>query len=303
MNTQIQNPAFQKHFFQYEQYIEYKRFKAKIYKAPVKEFLIWLEKIGISQIKDVTSKESKNYYEYLIERPNKKKAGTLAGSTIKSHLFALSLFLDNLLKLGEIKKGFVIQKFKANDKKEREVLTIDEIKLLYKHTENMAEQAILSVGYGCGLRRSEMQNLDLSDIQLSRGMLIVRKGKGDKRREVPISDTVLHSLNQYISECRLPTLSIQSETAFFLNSKGKRAKGETLNKALKKLIKRTNDQNLINKEITLHCLRHSIAHHLMEKNAGIDFIRDFLGHKFSNTASLYAKKQRDKLKIIKTFAQ
>lgn len=292
MNKKIQNPTFQRHLNQYDTYIIAKGFKGKTFQTPVKEFLIWLEQIGITSIKDVTSKELVKYYEYLIERPNQRRAGTLAGNTIKSHLLSLSMFLDNLLTLGELQRGFSIPRLKADDKKEREVLTVEEIKLLYQYSENLLEQVFLSIGYGCGLRRSELQNLNLSDVQLSTGMLVVRKGKGSKRREVPMSDSVLQAVKRYVIEYRPQFLGKEPESAFFISPKGKRINGENLNKTLKKIIARTNTQSLMCREITLHCLRHSIAHHLMEKNAGIDFIRGFLGHSYINTAFIYAKKKR-----------
>ena len=76
--------------------------------------------------------------------------------------------------------------------------------------------------------------------------------------------------------------------------------GEHLNDTLKNLIESTNNYELIQKEITLHCLRHSIAFHLAENNAGIDFIRRFLGHSQINTTYLYAIKNK-KRKPTTTF--
>ncbi len=298
MRKQIQNPDFERHFASYDLFIKGKAFKGKTYQTPVVEFLIWLERIGISQINDVTSMDLRKYLDYLTERPNQKRAGILSGSTVKMHLLALSMFLDHLLTSREIQKGFTIPRFKADDQKPRNVLTVDEIKLLYQSAENLLEQALLSIGYGCGLRRSEMQDLNLSDVQLNSGILIVRSGKGSKRREVPMSDTVLQMVHRYVWEYRTQFLGKTAEAAFFLNQKGKRMRGEYLNTTLKKIIDRSQSQNIIDKEITLHCLRHSIAHHLMENNAGIDFIKDFLGHSFINTAHLYAKKNKTRTKTM-----
>ncbi|MEZ0007926.1 integrase/recombinase XerD [Flavobacterium sp. 28YEA47A] len=300
MSKQIQNPNFERHFQNYENLITAKGFKGTdtTYTTPVKEFLIWLESIGISSIKDVTSPNLVKYFEYLIERPNQKRAGILAGNTVKMHLLTLSMFLDNLLMLGELQKGFSIPRFSASDKNPREVLTIDEIRLLYQYSENPLEEAFLSVGYGCGLRRSELQDLNLSDVQLSTGMLVVRSGKGSKRREVPMSDLVLTAVKRYVIEYRPQFLGKEPEAAFFINPSGKRISGENLNKMLRKIIARTSNESLMDKEITLHCLRHSIAHHLMERNAGLDFIRGFLGHSYINTAYIYAKKNKQSKKLI-----
>ncbi|NMH26535.1 tyrosine-type recombinase/integrase [Flavobacterium silvaticum] len=298
MTKKIQLPAFEKHFQDFQNLIKAKDPKAShtTYTTPIKEFLIWLERFGIDSIRNVDSKDLQTYSEYLAERPNQRREGTLSSTTIKTHLLALSMFLEHLLTSREIQRGFTIPPFKGNDRKERSVLTVDEIRLLYQYSENLLEEALLSVGYGCGLRRSELQDLNLSDVQLSTGMLIVRKGKNNKRREVPMSDKVLTAVKRYVWEYRTQFLAKTQETAFFLNAVGKRMSGEHLNTTLKRIIERSQNQIIIEKEITLHCLRHSIAHHLMENNAGIDFIRDFLGHSFINTAHLYAKKNNTRTK-------
>ncbi|RZJ36582.1 MAG: integrase [Flavobacterium sp.] len=296
MEGQILSPAYANLYNGYESFIKAKNFKAGkgyVYQTPVKEFLIWLERHGITKIKEVTSREMLGYYQYLIERPNQRRSGSLAGRTIKLHLFSISLFLDNLLSLREIDKAFFIPRFGGDDQKPRNFLNVDEVKCLYQYCENLLDKSLLAVAYGCGLRRSELENLNMSDVQLHSGILIVRKGKGSKRREVPMSDNVLESVKKYVLDYRYQQLTErQTEQAFFINRKGNRMSGEMLNKTLKKIIQRTQNQNIINKEITLHCLRHSIANHLMENNAGIDFIRGFLGHSFIDTAYIYAVKNK-----------
>ena len=86
----------------------------------------------------------------------------------------------------------------------------------------------------------------------------------------------------------------QNETAFFLGNKGTRMKGEYLGEMLHEIINRTNNRKLISKEITLHCLRHSIAVHLIDQGAGIEFVRDFLGHSQIDTAHIYARRRKSK---------
>ena len=273
-----------------------------MYQNVVLEFLIWLEEFGITKIKNVTSKESIRYFEYLILRPKHRGTGTLAEKTIKFHLFALGLFALNLLENKEIEKGFFIPSYSNGNQKSRNILTVDEIKTVYQYCQSEQERALLSVAYGCGLRRSEIEALDVRDIQLSSGMLIVRKGKGNKRREVPMCDKVIEYLKKYIIEERYQLLVGKTvlEDALFVNSKGKRTSGEQLNEILKRMMEQTHKYDHIQKEITLHCLRHSIAYHLGENNAGIEFIRGFLGHSQINTTYLYAIKNK-KRKPVTTF--
>lgn len=305
MKKAIKTQAFQNHLNDYDRFIKVRNYKtgnSEMYQNVVLEFLVWMEESGIIKIKSVTSKESVTYFEYLTNRPKQRGTGTLAEKTIKFHLFALGLFVLNLLENKEIEKGFFIPSYSNGNQKPRNVLTVAEIKTVYRYCRNEQERALLSVGYGCGLRRSEIEALDVKDIQLSSGMLIVRKGKGNKRREVPMSDKVIEYLKKYIIEERYQLLVGKTilEDALFVNSKGKRTSGEQLNEILKRMIEQTQQYDLIQKEITLHCLRHSIANHLGENNAGIEFIRSFLGHSQINTTYLYAIKNK-KRKPVTTF--
>lgn len=303
MKKTIQTPAFQNLLNDFDSYVKvknYKQGKGKMYQSAVFEFLIWLEESGTTKIKDVTSKESVSYLEYLIVRPNQRREGTLAVKTIKFHLFALGLFMLNLLESKQIESGYYIPSYKGGNQIPRNSLEVDEIKIVYQHSENHLERALLSIAYGCGLRRSEIEALNVRDIDFHSKMLIVRDGKGEKRREVPMSNMVVDYLKKYLVEEHYPKQAGKPkiEDAFFIYDNGKRMSGEYLNNTLKKMIEQTNKYELIQKDITLHCLRHSIAHHLAENNAGIDFIRRFLGHSEINTTYIYAIKNKKRKPVV-----
>lgn len=86
----------------------------------------------------------------------------------------------------------------------------------------------------------------------------------------------------------------QSEKRFFIQPSAKTISGDRLNKMLKKIIKRTKDKELIQKNITLHCLRHSIATHLMDAGQSYDYVRNFLGHALVDTTTIYARNRKKK---------
>lgn len=304
MKKEIQTPSYQTLLKDFDSFITVRNYKlgrgGKMHQNAVTEFLMWMEENGVTKIKEVTSTEMILYYEYLITRPNKRREGTLAEQTIKSRLYSLSLFMQNLLENRTIESGFYIPSYGGSEtSKIRNTLTVEEIKLVYAYCENDLESALLSVAYGCGLRRSELESLNVRDIQLSTGELIVREGKGSKRRVVPMSDTVIESVRKYIHNERHERIlnSEHFEDAFFVNMRGSRMRGEHLNDTLKKMIEQTGSYELVQKEITLHCLRHSIANHLAENHAGIEFIRRFLGHTEINTAYIYAIKNKKRNKI------
>lgn len=305
MKKTIQTPSYKNLYRSFETYVRvkgYKQGKGKMYEHTLREFLIWLENNGITKITEVTGKETVKYFDYLSTRPNQKTGGVLSANTIKFHSFVMGLFVKDLLENRIIDNGFYIPAVGSSESEPRNILSIEEIKKVYQHCTNETEKALLSVAYGCGLRRSEAHALNAKDVQLTDGMLIVRNGKGSKRREVPMSDSVAGQLRKYITEERHQKLKGKNllEESLFINSKGKRMSGQALNETLKQMIEQTGSFELAQKEITLHCLRHSIAHHLTENGAGIEFIRRFLGHSEINTTYLYAIKNK-KRKPATTF--
>lgn len=277
-------------------FISVRNYKGKklLHITPVKEFLFWTQQKGIKKISKVESKHILEYYQYLSSRPNHRREGMLSDSTINNHLFAIRLLNEYLLDQRILYRPLIIPRKNDQTRIERKILTVEEVKIMYDSTVTEAEKALLSIAYGCGLRRSEIEQLNLSDVKLTQGLIIVRSGKGGKRREVPLSDGVIADLKAFIVGDRLENLlqSEQREEAFFINNKGNRMSGESLHKILQRIIVRTEDEKILAKNITLHNLRHSIATHLADKGASMDFIRDFLGHAELDTSQIYARRRK-----------
>jgi site-specific recombinase XerD len=180
----------------------------------------------------------------------------------------------------------VVPKYLRGQQSEMEILTVEQIKELYQASQNALETAVLSTAYGAGLRRTEIHELNITDVLLRDSTLIVQKGKNSKRREVPLSDKVVKDLKDYLHNYR--TLKSKDRKAFFVNQRGTRMSGNTLNKTVKRIAQRTGMKT----EISLHTLRRSIATHLAENGAGIYFIQEFLGHSLIDTSHLYAIKRK-----------
>lgn len=287
---------FLKLYESYEKYIHVRNYKgSRQYLFAVQEHILWLEQHGMSHISEVDYAKFCRYLGYLISRPNYRLNGFLSDSSIKNHLFALSIFYDMLRKYGELEKTISIPKFHIKHKKEREIISRVEINQLMQVCTNLLEKSIVAIGYGCGLRRSEMEQLNVSDIQLSIGVLVVRNGKNNKLREVPISDTIEKILKHYIISERPKYINHNKpDDAFFLNTQGRRMAGNYLNKGLFLITQRTNNSELKRKNITLHSLRHSIATHLLENGAGFEQVKEFLGHSKIDTTQLYAIRRKRK---------
>ncbi len=263
----------------------YSQSSVRMLPACVKEFLETTSKpIHQIQPKDIT-----NYHQHLQERPNKRRSGGLSESFIHHHIYSLKLFFGWQQEKGTIHENPISALvFPSPKSKAREILTQEEIKALYESCESYKERAVLSIYYGCGLRRNEGEKLDLKDIHFRSNLLYVREGKGSKRRAVPLSEKVKEDLKNYALKERYVK---DSETAFIINKKGNRTTGDSYNKILKTILERTG----IKKEITLHCLRHSIATHLLESGLSVEYVRDFLGHKHLESTQIYTRVKNKQL--------
>ena len=274
---------------------------SSVYYMPlhVRELLFYLEQQGVNHIKALEIRHINTYYEKLKERANQRRSGGLSNGHLNKHIQALRKFTEYLRKVGRIQLPALKL---GNEEAHQKItfLTEEEIQLLFAATYQIntynykekqeafqgRDQAMLAVFYGCGLRRNEGVHLNLSDINFDRGILHVRKGKNYKERFVPISKNSLKYLQEYIYDYR-PQLAKGSLDALFLSQTGFRMQGQSLNLRLKHLQQKTGDLNLLEKEIGLHTLRHSIATHLLAAGMKLESISRFLGHSNLDSTQIY----------------
>jgi len=230
-----------------------------------------------------------SFHQYLQQRPNKRKETGLSANYIHHHLWALRVFFAWLQDMNQIQIHPMSNlHFDTPTAKTREILTLLEVETLYLACQTSRERALLSLFYGCGLRRSEVENLNLRDVDFRGQVLYVRKGKNSKRRVVPLSGKVKQDLWSYVLEERFAQAHV---VAFLCNNWGLRMRGYTCNELVKELVCRTS----INKQITLHSLRHSIATHLLQSGLSLESVRDFLGHSCLETTQIYTHLQSEQL--------
>jgi integrase/recombinase XerD len=263
----------------------------------IREFLHEMEKQGTTELTNIQLSQIQNHYEYLKHRPNRRRAGNLSNSMLNHHVYAIKKFFSYLEQIGVVTINPTSNlDFKRLKAKEREVLTQEEIKELYQATTTLLEKAVLGMFYGCGLRRTEGERLNINDINLKTKLLYVREGKGRRRRVIPISKQVSDDFKNYLYCERGGLITKKSpKEAFILNQVGNRMRGDTLNKTFKTIIQRTENKELQAKEISLHNLRHSIATHLLENGLPVEYVRDFLGHLYLESTQVYTRVNLNKL--------
>ena len=263
--------------------------RSTIYGSPryVKAFFFYLERQKINSLNEITNPVIKDYFVYLSGRKNQNKAGTLSLNSLRNNLGALRRFGKYLRETeqGNLEISVHLPESKIQVK---EILSQEEIKELYDATEQsilgMRDKAMLSVYYGCGLRRNEGINLNTSDIVLERNKVIVRKGKGNKERIIPITGAVKSDLENYLNYARAVLVERNpKEESFFVGKTGKRISGNMLYERFRQLKEKAE----INKESGLHTLRHSIATHLLQDGMSIEYVSQFLGHSSLESTQIY----------------
>ena len=271
-----------------------------VYNLPnhIRELFYYLEQHNINHIKQLDNQIIIAHYNSLKTRGNERQGGGLSNAYLNKHLQAFYKFTEYLRQSGRMTLPMLTIDWESNDITEIETLTQEEIKLLYKSTYgynentklepfNARDRAILTVFYGCGLRRNEGYHLSLSDIYWDKGILHVKKGKGYKERFVPLNKTNLKYLEQYVYDWRPIIIKDKTEDALFISQKGRRMESQSMAIRLKLLQQRTNDIRLQQKNIRLHVLRHSIATHLLGNGMSLEKISKFLGHSSLESTQIY----------------
>ncbi|QYH39528.1 tyrosine-type recombinase/integrase [Algoriphagus sp. NBT04N3] len=287
----IYNKAYRDLLLDYRQYLErtgYNKGSREALPSCLREFFYRMEGLGIHGLDSITSGHILDHWEYLKTRPS-QRGGSLSESMVSHHLYALKTFMNYGQSSGNLNSNpFGSLSFPKPEHPPRKVLSTEEIKALYGACETLKDRAILSLFYGCGLRRSEAEKLDISDIHFKGGLLYVRSGKGGKRRVVPMGVQVTQDLKDYYlheRESYRNGSTSDSLKAFMLNNRGNRIRGGAYWKRLRYLAEQAGFMD----RIGLHCLRHSIATHLLEGGLGIEQVRDFLGHRHLETTQIYTR--------------
>ena len=157
--------------------------------------------------------------------------------------------------------------------------------------EGQRNRAIIETLYGCGLRVSELVNLEINKLFLDEEYVVIT-GKGNKERIVPISPTAIHEINLYLEYRKHLDIKPGEENILFLNRRGRRLTRVMIFYIIKQLAELAG----IRKEISPHTLRHSFATHLLEGGANLRAIQQMLGHESISTTEVYIHIDRTRLR-------
>jgi len=157
----------------------------------------------------------------------------------------------------------------------------------------LRDRSMLELLYACGLRVTELVDIQLTEVILSDGVIRVT-GKGSKTRLVPMGEEAVDWIKKYIAEARDDILRKKTSKFLFITNRG----GAMTRQAFWYVIKKYAVIANINKPMSPHILRHAFATHLINHGADLRVVQMLLGHTDISTTQIYTHVARERLKKI-----
>lgn len=251
----------------YLELLEQKRYSENTIKTYSAYFKDYVHHFSDRDLTGIKTEEINDYILSLIQLTN------ISGSEQNQRINAIKFYYEKVL--GREKQFIRIER----PRKERilpDTLSKTDIQNIFKNTSNIKHRCILELIYSAGLRRSEVLNLKINDIDSKRMLIKIRGGKGKKDRYSLLSNNVLIHLREYF-------IAYKPKEWLFEGQKGQQYSSTGITRVLKKSAGKAG----IKKRVHLHMLRHSFATHLLEQGTNLRIIQNLLGHESIQTTEIY----------------
>lgn len=246
--------------------LERRRYALSTIKSYVYAFENFINYYKEKPLNEITEADIHDYLHYLIKAQKSDSYVNIQVNAIKFY-YEIVMHMPN--RFYEIDRPKKVQKLPT-------VLSKEEVRSILAVIINLKHKTIMSLIYSAGLRRSELINLRLEDIDSSRMMIKIRAGKGGKDRYTLLADKTLVLLRKYFIHYEPVEYAFEGRPSVQYST-------SSLRKILKLAVSKTD----IRKKVTLHTLRHSFATHLLEDGVDLRYIQTLLGHNSSKTTEIY----------------
>lgn len=246
----------------------------KAYLLYIKEYIKFSKNAGIKN-------KQKAIEDFLLDKQKRNQSP----QTINLALNAVKFLYTEVLK----DQQKIDLKFAKRSKKLPVVLSHAEIEEVIKATQNSKYKLMISLGYACGLRVSEVTKLCVKDLDIDELVVNIREGKGKKDRISVLPAKLQNDLRNIIA-------GKNSDDFVFDSNRG----GKLTTTSLQKMFRKSLAKTAITKPATFHSLRHSFATHLLENGTDVRYVQELLGHANIRTTQIYTQVTNPQLKNIKS---
>jgi integrase/recombinase XerD len=262
----------------YLQKLELKKYSNNTVKTYVSLFERYINYYHNMDIETLNENDIRLYLQSLIQE---KRSNSYINLAINSIKFYYEIVLGMPNRFYDIERP-------RRERKLPVVLSKQDIIKVIDNTNNLKHRCIISVLYSAGLRRSELLNLKLTDIDSKRMVIRVRDAKGHKDRYTLLSKTALEDLRKYYKEYRPKTYLFEGKNNVMYNPN-----------SVFKIVSNAGLKSGIKVKVSPHILRHSFATHLLEAGTDLRYIQLLLGHNSTKTTEIYTHVATNNFNSIK----
>jgi integrase/recombinase XerD len=266
----------------------------------LRKFVTWCMLRDVERPEQTTANIIEAYQRHL-HHHRQTNSKPLATSTQRTRLTVIKMFFRWLSEKGYLvlSPARYLKLPSVNQALPKHVFSEADVEQIMAMTDigtatGLRDRAMLEVMYSSAIRRLELINLNLYDIDTNGGILRVRQGKGNKDRVVPVSDRAIDWINRYIESARWKLLKHEDCSNLFLSVHGKPLSTGRVTTICREYIR----DSCVNKEGSCHIFRHSTATLMLENGADIRVIQSMLGHASLSTTQIYTKVSIKHLKEV-----
>jgi integrase/recombinase XerD len=261
----------------------------------------WCEDRGVRLLTQVTAELVERYPKHLFQQKNDRNQMRRSFNTQRCHLTAVREFFRWCYRKKHLNfnPASEIELPRSERRLPRTVLNPQQVEQVMavvdlNEPEGIRDRVILETLYSTGIRRQELANLSIYDVNLSHGTVMVRLGKGKKDRLVPIGERAIRWIEKYIAEARPMLVKGHDPQSLFLNSDGEPCTASNLSTWVRKYVQMSG----VAPQGACHLFRHAMATAMLDQGADLRFIQKMLGHASLESTQLYTHVSLQKLKEV-----
>lgn len=266
------------------------------------KFLKWCEERSVNA-SDVTQELIERYQRHLYQSRDPETGEAVTHNSQRVVAAAIRVFFKWMKKRGHLPTNPAadVELPRREHRLPVNGLTVDEVEKILalpdtKTALGLRDRALMEVLYSTGIRRSEIANLTIHDINPSQGVLTVVLGKGKKDRVIPIGARAIAWVDQYLIDARPALVAEPDHGKLFVMTRGSAISPKVVGYIVHDYIEKSE----IGKKGSCHLFRHAMATALLENGAEIKFLQQMLGHEQIASTQVYGNVSIRKLKEAHT---
>ncbi len=286
---------------------QYSAMTVKARRIEMGYFIDWCEERSIVRPDEVTRAILERYRQHVFLYRRKTDSAPLSFQTQAKRLISVRAFFQWMTRQHHLlyNPASELELPRQQQRLPRHILAVAEVEQVLNACDTtdplgLRDRAMLEALYSTGMRRAELTSLRADDIDLARGTVFIRQGKGNKDRVVPIGERACRWIEKYVFEVRPEQIDADDDGTLFLAKHGEGMQAKQLSGIVKKAIELARLERFqdTHPNAACHLLRHACATHMLENGADIRYIQALLGHADLSTTEVYTRVSILQLKAV-----